>query len=694
MTDIALVCDRNGYWFQAATHLLISLRLPQIGVYLDGEILPDSVHTVISIGPPNWISKTDGVDNWLLTTATRENHYQTRQLISYTHYNPSVEDSDGRLGEQLFWSKERLIKGAGVLSCADILSWLVLLKLFNIAFGREDELAEVVLRVLLERSPEEFLKKTSDLLHAVNEPQPRWFELLEKTIDQLGEKLLLSSGTTEPNSSFPDRKTMLRLPILMVWYALRIKGKSGQAEYVSKLESVLPYANNALRLLALGTAAKWLGMGSLDGKVDDELGNREWSAPRTSLLRMSPNSKALCYSPLASIWRSLRSSDAQGESTLREFVGSLVQHERLLRWSLFDKPSTSCSWSLPDVGNLLLDGKCRHISRSLLNNWLLLHTAPCPLGRKYRLTRANYDQIISSVESMWISVFNTIQGSKDCPLIRLKSWPENYVGAMSIRYDVDRSVSDERMREVCDLQRRLFSRSCGTWYYFPDDPERLTQSALLNNMEQEIGLHLVEGGQAEAGIGITHHSSPTSEYWRGDGSTLMLYEARSQYGEFLCLQLPTCRPLWHTQLMGCSDVRSVEIPWLIPLNFPLEGSTSDESLEYFDKRLEEFRRQIDEGGHAIIATHPDLNQELLARLAAREDLDNVWFASTEEVLRRYIQIATPGHFTCTTLSSSRVVLSSWVDVESIGFEIFSTQGVQRNVESIGVTSGETYSIDI
>ena len=43
-----------------------------------------------------------------------------------------------------------------------------------------------------------------------------------------------------------------------------------------------------------------------------------------------------------------------------------------------------------------------------------------------------------------------------------------------------------------------------------------------------------------------------------------------------------------------------------PIHFPLEGSTHDVDLSYFDLLAERFPETAAAGGHVIVGTHPDL----------------------------------------------------------------------------------------
>ena len=81
---------------------------------------------------------------------------------------------------------------------------------------------------------------------------------------------------------------------------------------------------------------------------------------------------------------------------------------------------------------------------------------------------------------------------------------------------------------------------------------------------------------------------------------------------------------------------------LLPLHFPLEGSTIDTDLSYFDRRAVECNRLLAQGGHVIVGTHPDLPTALLERLFEQEPFSQYWPATVAEVVDRVARVRAPG----------------------------------------------------
>ena len=103
------------------------------------------------------------------------------------------------------------------------------------------------------------------------------------------------------------------------------------------------------------------------------------------------------------------------------------------------------------------------------------------------------------------------------------------------------------------------------------------------------------------------HSAPSSAYWQGD-ETIGHHEREGAiYGEMLESQLGIPHRVW----LADDGAPRASASWMLPIHFPLEGSTSDTDLRYFDRLCPQFRTLLESGGHVIVGSHPDLNQQLL-----------------------------------------------------------------------------------
>ena len=168
-----------------------------------------------------------------------------------------------------------------------------------------------------------------------------------------------------------------------------------------------------------------------------------------------------------------------------------------------------------------------------------------------------------------------------------------------------------------------------------------------------------------AGCGVTHHSASGSEYWRGRTTIEALEAGGADFGEMLAGQLSRPRPAW----IGDHDAGRPTSIWLTPIHFPLEGSTDDGDLTYFDRRLDEFRRLLADGGHVIVGSHPDLNQDLLRQLLDREDLADAWCAPVGMVVQRCRQLMSCGAVSVVGLTENRLSLVARHTIADVRIEI-------------------------
>ena len=294
------------------------------------------------------------------------------------------------------------------------------------------------------------------------------------------------------------------------------------------VRDVFAHSNSGHRLVAIGVCAALLRDEETVQAVRARLAEDEFTTAGVAFPRRVPGSPGFCYSPLVVAWQFLQAK--------------LEKAEFRLPAELFDPVEISRPLQLGVLKNgRLVDPQSREILRSLIDNWLVLHTAPCPGDSQYKLGKENYRALIAPLEKLWLDAFRTIQHRKQRPLVRLRPWPAPYKSALSLRYDVDRPVSQGRIAELIDIQRRFANAPCATWYYFADDANRQTHTRELCLVWQEIGLHLKKAGEALPGLGVTHHSSPISDYWRGDASNVMLDQQGTAYGEFLASQTPQLR---------------------------------------------------------------------------------------------------------------------------------------------------------
>ena len=354
-----------------------------------------------------------------------------------------------------------------------------------------------------------------------------------------------------------------------------------------------------------------------------------------------------------------------------------TQGGRPLAWQTFERAQQS-DWRVAE--GVLVDEEAGLVSRSLLDNWLLLHSAPTPNTRQWKLQAGHYAQPIAALERVWTALFGRMLALSGRALLRLRPWPAGYTCAVALRYDVDRPVSAARITEIAGLQSAMLNGPCGSWYYFAADAARGRQRRQHNRFFHELGVHALKAEDVLDGEGVTHHSAPTSEYWQGDRTLARLAVSGARYAEFLASRTGTPRPAWLAG--GANDSNdsdastgepdnagSIASTWLTPLHFPLEGSTSDETLTYFDQLIGPFRQAVNNGDLVIIASHPDLSQDILQDLIARERLDGAWPATVAAALARFETVMAPGAIQIVDWRGGNPVLCSCGGVADLQLEV-------------------------
>lgn len=233
---------------------------------------------------------------------------------------------------------------------------------------------------------------------------------------------------------------------------------------------------------------------------------------------------------------------------------------------------------------------------------------------------------------------------------------------------------------------------CGSWYFFGGQTTTLHQTRVLAHYWQEIAIHVEDPGiEPVVGLGVTHHSAPTSMYWRGDRTNAVLEERGARYCEFLNVQTGYPRPAWIRDRDG---TRRMGRCWTTPVHFPLEGSTSDTDLRYFDQRSDRFRELVAAGGHCIIGTHPDLNQKLMELVLAREDVSDIWFDSVDNVVERCRKVMAHGAIRSVASPDGGVALLSGESLADLQVEIREAGSVDVKRLTLQLEGGRARSLDL
>lgn len=646
---------RMGLW----KHLLSSLGLPQVAVQFASEEVPNSARVVLLDGvSADNVAVSDNTVLWhvvqkgaeaasraikaAITASGRKIPLPSKKELKVRYHVSKESTAKEKAHFSALWLRDRLLKRAEPMSLSELADWLVTIRVLSITHGRKDRLLERLFQAIINRWPEEM---TDIRPLSLPTTDSGLMTFIESTMDRVA---FLTYGPDD-QSFAAMRKRCLRLPALLIDRSLRDAASAREL-----LSSCVPHCNNGHRLVALAVAARLAGLGGTISKDTEELLDQPvWQSDTATLPRADMSKTRPLISPLVIAWRLSRGADAGLPAPAPEDLFDEAVCALKLTWYAVGDPESDGS------GRLACKETC-HISASLLDGWRDFHEPELPERTQIYLRDEDYTPHIRDLEVAWLDAFWKILSSCGLPLVRLKPWPAPHKAAVSLRFDVDRPVKAADVWELVRMQSRYLGAPCGSWYIFRDDARRQWLTDLLALGLQETGLHLRNSSSAEQGFGATMHSSPNAEYWCGKATLSSLAKSKVSYSEFLAADFDVPRAALGSHLQGGF--------MLTPLHFPLEGGTRDFSLEYFDRLGHAFRSRIEHGGHAIVASHPDIAAPLLEKLLSREAMGDVWATTIENAVFRCHRIM---HYGSVRAECSSIGLTLWsaASIADLGIEV-------------------------
>jgi hypothetical protein len=615
--DIVLLTPGDRQWKILAEHLLTTLGLPQVAVAGETDGVPESAHSILLFGPPEWNPVLRGSQMvWRL--AMGEVPHTSPDLPPYRASTMVRRPDNGSFSSMFswsaFWILNRLRKRAAPLTVREFREWITTLDVLY----RESLEDTLLYRTILEHlEPNRPAGMKIWPARRSSESVPDWCGRLANLADDSELTLLerlrrrIRPGTLVYADAMVDPERLLRAVL---------EGRTSRELVAHFAQRMWPKGANGLRLCGFSLAALAAGDDDYARELLGTAMSDDWLLPETLFFRSALGRDTPCLSPLTVALWAMAASRGLVEELQPESFDPNVDAGYELNWRCFSSAG-------------FIDRENRLVSSSLADNWMHLHTARCEEGMQFQLENPTYAVSTLGLEKRWLEVFRIIQG--DAPLFRLRPWPAGYRAAVSLRYDVDRPVTAQRINEIVTLQAMVANAPCAAWFYFPDDPAHERQVRQLKRHWQEAGLHVEIPAEAAEGVGITHHSSPKSQYWQGERTIAHLASRGCRYGEFLATRLPAPRPALLDQQADF---------WVMPLHFPLEGSTAGNDLNYFYERQEYFREVLAVGGHAIVASHPDISPALMTTLLEHDcPSDQYWFATPARALDRFQDVMVPGN---------------------------------------------------
>jgi acetyltransferase-like isoleucine patch superfamily enzyme len=646
-----------GPWLESGKLLLSALGLPQVGIQRAGEAIPPTVKAIVFLGPDGWKPGIPaGIPGWMLVPGSHPftDQVYTGNKLPLESTRVSVLQHDQRRDILLnasdltcYYAYKRMTKQEGWLDRRESCKWAIVARLIKDGAIRADAGSLNCIVVALSR------RLRPRRWWTLNSPES--FEEAG-SIDDICRLFL--SGIIAFGESDRDQTALDCNKDGLYGFCRVISGQGDHDLLLEKWHDVIMGTDDPRieSIAGFGLAALCRGnRQAIDQGI--ALICAEKHLDRTTGCIKS-SSSGYSTDPLLAAMLGFSASRRDHDYVARLFT---TRSERLI-WSGLTPPAAVRSRSSSGLKSALVDSESQHISRSLWDNWLKLASVPDLGSRQIEIGKHSYLENPKPVEDVWRGIFSDFIRAAGEPVIRLKPWPYPYQAAMSIRYDIDREPQPEQISAIMEIQRSQMNAACATWYFIPGKTFNERVRLEVMRFPQEAGIHRRTPADPVPGAGITCHSAQDSNYWRGEESVVDAERVGARYAEMLASQFSWPRHGWIERDGG----RATVIP-LTPLHFPLEGSTKDVSLSYFDLLLDEFRSLRKNGGHLIVASHPDLNQNLLISLLRRERLDGLWCCTIGQAVERTTRVL--DHGSVAAVKNGHWTLVSKGDIADLQAEI-------------------------
>ena len=329
------------------------------------------------------------------------------------------------------------------------------------------------------------------------------------------------AAKSEELHPFSDR-TVLACPELMIVKA--IQQPVSDADRIETLDRLIGLATKASQLVHFGITALVLGLDEQLARCVERLLREPMLDERAMLVRSAADSTGYCYSPALAALLVIAGTNNGDELRLR-FEEAREEH---LPWRVL--AGSDPDWSIADEthSGRLVDTERRLVARSLLEQWIMCVRVPTMDGHQYEISDDDYRPVARELEQVWTKLFRHMLHDASEPMVRVRPWPSGYRAAMSVRYDIDRNTHAEQVQGIIEAHSRLLNSACGSWYRIDGTPFGDRLSELLPRFLQEVGVHALRCDKPMAGQGVTHHSAPNSQYWRGQRTIEGIERAQSR----------------------------------------------------------------------------------------------------------------------------------------------------------------------
>lgn len=681
---LALLVQNNSKYERLAKLLVSSLGLPQVGVYVYQGTLPSVCEAFILFGEKEWCARiknkkksssskkkifipTEGyickIENASILKDTN-NVLELPQKITHK-YVPAKPHDQGGIHHTIRLSLYYTLKFLKKSALCQVSDRVYALFLSYLVFPLEESFCHDLLTSIFAKKDDLF-DGCNDLLNEsiLSKGLNAAFDLMKKILPIINTnkvddncKIFLFYVSRYLDNNFRDNQfgaLIKNNPYHKAGYLEQRINKAKAASHLAYYGCIAFFENNA----DLVNIAK--------KRILEELYNGH-----TCYIKSSTSGTGFCYSPLLSIFLLLTSD----ENILKKSFPITQSMEVNFDWHVLNK--TSLVRNKIETHSFFDMDKFEY-SESLIENLEKALFLPIiPDGYQYEISQNNYSVVFLSLQEIWTEFIKHCIHMLEDYCVVLSPWPEQKKFALSIRYDVDRPVTQNMIFEIFELQRKYTEKSWATWFFFIEDTNE-EQKNLLKSHFQEVGLHAVSNedilDNALDVVGITYHCGPNSSYWPGK-RMFITNNNKTKYTEFLSMQVgkPTL----------CFLEDFINATWVTPLHFPMEKGTQLINEVEYSEHFDKINLLTQLHGHIILGSHPDIDQRHLKTLLEKIDISTGWLATIGEVVERCIQILNYGNFYIPYQSEDGLSLYSKHSIQNLQIKIiFKNGSIQRRLLDI------------
>ena len=323
--SIAIIAS-NEYYSEAAKLLITSLGVPQVRVFSDCSLLPDSVHTLIAFGPPDWKPNNSNNRNlWYLYSpgvAVKANidwnYYTLEKIKASLHVpkvlsfkrtvaiNPSISKHDNALNAAAYYAHKRLVKSGNNFYEKESIAWLFFAWLAY-RYNSDGSANIDTIVQLIKRHDFSLNFQKDKILHQIKSGDSSSLITIQKVVYRYFQKCLLKEGKYKlfcysllKNRSLflQNKKFFLLYPELLICLIGLREYEIDKSTLLKLLKELIAKSKKTINLCYLGLISFIYDFHDLTETILNTLLSHDYFDECSACIQSSSKGKAFFYSPL------------------------------------------------------------------------------------------------------------------------------------------------------------------------------------------------------------------------------------------------------------------------------------------------------------------------------------------------------------------------------------------------------------